>query len=140
MIKNMFGALVSTAVILSASGAWAQQYNCTFSDRSNRGPVPEQLSVSLDIDRYTARVQDSFTRQVSNVPVVAQLEMVGPEKARVSWRLTGISYRGSETHISSGVVDYKLNFRLNTKRATLTGVSREYFSQIHGSGTCVRLR
>jgi hypothetical protein len=136
----MVGAFIAAVVILSASGVWAQQYNCTFSERSNRGPVPEQLSVSLNIDGYEAKVQDSFTRQVSSVPVSAELEMIGPEKARVSWRLTGISYRGSQTHISSGVVDYQLNFRFNTNRATLTGVSREFYSHVHGQGTCVRSR
>lgn len=137
--------LFCALTVLSFSGwttavqAAQERFECTLTQRSNRGPVPEKIDVIVDRSRNTVQVQDIFTKQLFPNPVYATIQTASPQKISVRWKLTGLSYKGSETAITGGIVDYKLSIRLDTLRASLSGVTREYYSRAFGEGRCIRL-
>lgn len=143
MRKKLY--LFSALAMLSYSGwttavlAAQERFECTLTQRSNRGPVPEVIDVIVDRSRNTVQVQDVFTRQLFPEPIYATITTASPQKISVRWKLTGLSYKGSETAITGGIVDYKLSIRLDTLSASLSGVSREYYSRVFGEGRCSRV-
>ena len=124
----------------TAAEAAQETYACEFTTRSSRGPVPETLQLRVDRRAYQASVQDSFTKQLFPTPVNADYESLGPDRFIVRWRLVGLNYKGAESKVTGGIVDYKLRIKVAGGAAQLTGVSREYFSDIHGKGRCQRVK
>lgn len=127
------------AIGLGATVAHAgDKYSCTFDNVAPRSPVPEAMTLDVRSDQWVAFVQDDYTKQVSTRPVSATIDSFSSKKLRLKWQLVGLSYQGTETWISSGVVDYKLTVFTKTNKAILTGATREYYSRLYAEGTCTK--
>lgn len=134
MQKYLAAAVLAAVPALAAAAP--QTYECTFTENSSYGWIPERGVYVIDETTGAASAYDGMIHYVHEAPIPAKFSAERNGKYRLSWTLSGLPAQGNRTVVAS----YAVRVDSGKSRATMSVRLHGADNDNRGTAACQRVQ